>query len=68
MIGTEDLPPSCRATARRLLTPLESMQRDAIIRALIDADGSKSVAARALGMSRATIYRKIHEFGITTAL
>ena len=27
-------------------------------------DGSKIKAAAALGMSRATIYRKIHEYGI----
>lgn len=65
-LGPEDLPPSCRATARRVLTPLEAMQRDAIVRALIDAAGSKAAAAQALGMSRATIYRKIHEYGITT--
>jgi transcriptional regulator of acetoin/glycerol metabolism len=69
VIHPEDLPPWCRATAaRRMLTPMESMQRDVIVRALIDARGSKSEAARVLGMSRATIYRKIHEYGITTAL
>jgi transcriptional regulator of acetoin/glycerol metabolism len=32
--------------------------------ALKDASGNKARAARALGMSRATIYRKIHEYGI----
>jgi len=60
----EDLPPECRSVTRRVLTPLESMERDAIVRALLDADGNKTTAARALGVSRATIYRKIREYGI----
>ncbi|MFF5288795.1 sigma-54-dependent Fis family transcriptional regulator [Paractinoplanes globisporus] len=59
-----DLPPECRTVSRRLLSPLEAMERDAIVRSLIDWDGSKIKAAAALGMSRATIYRKIHEYGI----
>jgi transcriptional regulator of acetoin/glycerol metabolism len=59
-----DLPPECRTVSRRLLSPLEAMERDAIVRSLIDWDGNKIKAARALGMSRATIYRKIHEYGI----
>lgn len=59
-----DLPPECRSVSRRLLSPLEAMERDAIVRSLQDWDGSKIKAAAALGMSRATIYRKIHEYGI----
>ena len=35
--------------------------------ALLDAHGNKAMAAKALGMSRATIYRRIHEFGIVTS-
>jgi transcriptional regulator of acetoin/glycerol metabolism len=41
------------------------MERDAIVRSLSENDGSKVDAAESLGMSRATIYRKIKEFGIT---
>jgi transcriptional regulator of acetoin/glycerol metabolism len=64
VIQPNDLPPECRTVSRRVLSPLESMERDAIVRSLLDADGSKVQAARSLGMSRATIYRKIHEYGI----
>jgi len=59
-----DLPPEARTVSRRLLSPLESLERDAIVRSLLDAGGNKAEAARGLGMSRATIYRKIHEYGI----
>jgi transcriptional regulator of acetoin/glycerol metabolism len=40
------------------------MERDAIVQSLLDFDGNKVKAAESLGMSRATIYRKIHEYGI----
>jgi transcriptional regulator of acetoin/glycerol metabolism len=63
-VQVSDLPPSCLATNRRILTPLEAMERDAIIASLQDADSNKRLAAEALGMSRATIYRKIREYGI----
>jgi sigma-54 dependent transcriptional regulator, acetoin dehydrogenase operon transcriptional activator AcoR len=62
-----DLPPECRTVSRRLLSPLEAMERDAIVQSLLDFDGNKVRAARSLGMSRATIYRKIHEYGIVTS-
>jgi transcriptional regulator of acetoin/glycerol metabolism len=64
LIRPDDLPPESRTVSRRRLNPLESMERDAIVRSLLDARGNKVKAARALGMSRATIYRKIHEYGI----
>jgi transcriptional regulator of acetoin/glycerol metabolism len=63
-ISPEDLPPETRAVSRRLLSPLESMERDAIVQSLADVSGNKAKAAKALGMSRATIYRKIREYGI----
>ncbi|MEO8889529.1 MAG: GAF domain-containing protein [Jatrophihabitantaceae bacterium] len=64
IIQSADLPPETQTVSRRLLNPLESMERDAIVTAMADANGSKVKAALALGMSRATIYRKIHEYGI----
>ncbi|MEN3306233.1 MAG: sigma-54 dependent transcriptional regulator, acetoin dehydrogenase operon transcriptional [Micromonosporaceae bacterium] len=63
-IQPDDLPPECRTVSRRLLSPLESMERDAIVQSLADMSGNKARAAKALGMSRATIYRKIREYGI----
>jgi transcriptional regulator of acetoin/glycerol metabolism len=61
-----DLPPECWSVSRRLLSPLESMERDAIVQSLLDHQGNKAKGAGSLGMSRATIYRKIHEYGIVT--
>jgi Response regulator containing CheY-like receiver, AAA-type ATPase, and DNA-binding domains len=61
-----DLPPECWSVSRRLLHPLESMERDAIVQALLDSHGNKVRTAESLGMSRATIYRKIHQYGIVT--
>jgi len=65
-ISPNDLPPECWTVSRRLLSPLESMERDAIVQSLLDYEGNKVKAAESLGMSRATIYRKIHEYGIVT--
>ena len=59
-----DLPPEVHAVSRRVLSRLEALERDAIVKSLADANGNKAQAARSLGMSRATIYRKIHDFGI----
>jgi transcriptional regulator of acetoin/glycerol metabolism len=63
-IHPNDLPPECWTVSRRLLSPLESMERDAIVQSLLDHEGNKVKAAKSLGMSRATIYRKIHEYRI----
>jgi transcriptional regulator of acetoin/glycerol metabolism len=63
-IRPDDLPPECRTVSRRLLSPLESMERDAIVQSLLGSEGNKVKAAESLGMSRATIYRKIREYGI----
>ena len=65
VIGPQDLPPECRSTTKRMLTPLESLECDAIVEALLDARGNKVEAARRLAVSRATIYRKIRDYGIS---
>ena len=63
-ITVADLPESCHATSRRVLTEWETLERDAIVRALREANGDKIKAALRLGISRATIYRKVRAFGI----
>lgn len=63
-ITPDDLPAECRAVTRRRLSTLEALERDAIIDALADHQHDKTAAAEALGISRATIYRKIKDFGI----
>jgi len=64
IISADKLPPECRSVTRRKLTQMEALERDAIVRSLQDNGGNKQEAARALGMSRATIYRKISDYGI----
>jgi transcriptional regulator of acetoin/glycerol metabolism len=63
-IGLEDLPPECHATSRRVLTHWETLERDAITQALMETGGHRVKAASRLGISPATIYRKIQAFGI----
>jgi DNA-binding NtrC family response regulator len=57
--------PECRSFTRRKLTQMEALERDAIVRSLEDNGNNKLQAAMALGMSRATIYRKMRDYGIT---
>ncbi len=64
VIVLADLPAELQAISRRSLSKLEALERDAIIRSLRDNNGNRRDAARSLGMSRATIYRKIHDYGI----
>ncbi|GAB2998739.1 GAF domain-containing protein [Amycolatopsis acidiphila] len=66
-IAPTDLPAEYHALTRRQLNRFETVERDAIVRSLEDADGNKVRAAKLLGISRATIYRKIHEYGIVTS-
>lgn len=66
VIQPTDLPPELQAASRRRLSTMEAIERDAIVRGLQDAEGNKAEAARALGMSRATIYRKMRDYGISS--
>lgn len=62
----DDLPGYCHDTARRQLSGIEALERDAIVKALHDADGNRVQAAALLGIGRSSLYRKLKTFGITT--
>jgi len=68
VIEVGDLPPEARTSGHRVLTPIEALERDAIVQALLDNDQRPADAASALGMSRATIYRKFRQYGISLPL
>ncbi len=64
-IGARDLPSEIRGQApRRRLAQMERAELAAITSALEQAGGNKSEAADLLGVSRATLYRKIRSYGI----
>jgi transcriptional regulator of acetoin/glycerol metabolism len=65
VVEPQDLPAECWSATKRVLTPLESLECDAIVEALLDTRGNKVEAARRLSTSRATIYRKIRDYGIS---
>jgi len=67
VLDVGDLPAGYGSGVRRKLSPLEWMAREAIVEALRASNGDKQAAADALGMSRASIYRKIKTFDIDTA-
>ena len=68
VILPEHLPPDVRLPGQRELDPtaglLQSSEREAIRQALEMADGNRQEAARLLGISRATLYRKMKRCGL----
>ncbi len=68
--GPEDLPVEVRLSLQPPTeggTPLnvkEQVERDAIVRALREAQGDRGAAARALGMARNTLWRKLRKYEI----
>lgn len=60
-----DLPAEARTAGHRRLTPIEALERDAIVQALLSSSQSPGKAAAELGISRATIYRKLRRYGIS---
>jgi DNA-binding NtrC family response regulator len=49
-------------SSRRELTTMEQAELDAIMSAIKRSEGNKVVAARILGISRSTLYRKMHTY------
>ena len=68
-VTVDDLPVGypgrAHAAAGRRLTGLERAERDALVAALRAAGGDREAAARDLGISRATIYRKLKRLAIS---
>jgi DNA-binding NtrC family response regulator len=65
VIDVGSLPPEVLAGPSRHLSRIETFERGEIIRVLTARGGpTMAEAARELGMSRATLYRKISQYGI----
>jgi DNA-binding NtrC family response regulator len=68
-ITLADLPnltrtPSIAATSPQAIPRLAEVERELILRALMVLKDDKEAAARALGISRRTIYRRLKEYGM----
>jgi len=55
--------PAAAATDPIAITPLEEMEKQAILHAIQVLDGDKLEAARRLGIGKTTLYRKLKEYG-----
>jgi transcriptional regulator of acetoin/glycerol metabolism len=76
MIDIADLPPSLRSVAglptgpvalpspTLAATDLEDIERATIERVFQQVNGDKAAAGKLLGISRATLYRKLRRFGL----
>ncbi|MER5910319.1 helix-turn-helix domain-containing protein [Streptomyces sp. NPDC001982] len=65
-IDVHHLPAEVFTDTTRHLTRIEQLERDEIVRCLTEPATTMTRAAERLGMSRATIYRKIAHYGIRT--
>ena len=57
-------PTSDRAPAKEEVLPLEELERRAILNTLRQTGGDKQAAARALGIGKTTLYRKLKQYQI----
>lgn len=63
-IDLQHLPVELLSRPGHRLTRLQTLERDEILRAMARPGATTEAAARELGMSRATIYRKIRQYGL----
>ncbi|MGQ7296345.1 helix-turn-helix domain-containing protein [Quadrisphaera sp. KR29] len=64
LVDVRHLPADFAAKSRRSLGRLEALERDEIVRALAVPGTTVAQAAERLGISRATVYRRISSYGI----
>ncbi|WP_405421393.1 helix-turn-helix domain-containing protein [Pseudonocardia alni] len=67
LVDVRHLPPELLATRSGSLTRIESLERDELVRCLTEHGMSVTRAAETLGISRATAYRRVQRYGITTS-
>jgi two-component system response regulator HydG len=73
VLQSSDFPPHIRTAALRISTPgrqarilpLAELEKQAILDALQQLNGDKLMTARALGIGKTTLYRKLKEYGIS---
>ncbi|MGW0042991.1 sigma-54-dependent Fis family transcriptional regulator [Rhodococcus sp. NPDC003348] len=63
-ITRDDLPEWCHHGPRRQLSAVEAAERDVVTKALRGTGGNRAKTARALGISRSSLYRKLTKFGL----
>jgi energy-coupling factor transporter ATP-binding protein EcfA2 len=68
IVDVGDLPPEVFSGAGHKLTRIETLERDEIVRCLATPGVTVTQAAVELGMSRATLYRRISQYGLRTLL
>lgn len=64
-VAVSALPPHVLGGSTRHLSRIEILERGEIVRVLADHEGTMSEAAAKLGMSRATLFRKLSQYGIS---
>ncbi|WP_205705274.1 AAA-type ATPase lid domain-containing protein [Kineococcus indalonis] len=64
VVDVQHLPPEVFTRGTRVLGRLEALERDEIVRALTEPGTSVARAAELLGVSRATVYRKVAQYDI----
>ncbi|MFQ5510617.1 MAG: sigma-54-dependent transcriptional regulator [Candidatus Krumholzibacteriia bacterium] len=64
VVQVDDLPPELTGSSP-MAPAVHRDERERVLAALIEAGGNRTQAARLLGISRATLYRRITELGIS---
>jgi DNA-binding NtrC family response regulator len=73
VLQAADFPPHIRTATLRTanpgkqtrIMPLAELEKQAIVDALRQLNGDKLMTARALGIGKTTLYRKLKEYGIS---